>query len=111
MTKSNKILLIGNAKKAFGISPKDLNGVTVCDSVLIGIEQTQKIQFHEIFIVLSSISGQIQQALQTLRQSNPRARLTLLAQMLEEPLAMGLVRNEGAGRPLADDYQICPILP
>lgn len=111
MTKSNKILLIGNAKKAFGISPKDLNGITVCDSVLIGIEQTRKIQFHEIFIVLSSISGQIQQALQTLRQCNPRARLILLAQMLEEPMAMGLVRNDGAGRPLADDYQICPILP
>jgi two-component system cell cycle response regulator len=111
MKKSNKILLIGNSEKAFGVPTRNLNGVTVCESILGGIEQTRKNQFQEIYVVLSSISGQIQQAMQTLRQSNPQARLTLLAQMLEEPLAMGLVRNAGVGRPLADDYQICPILP
>jgi GGDEF domain-containing protein len=111
MMKSDKILLIGNSEKAFGIPTKDLNGITVCQSILGGIELTRKNQFQEIYIVLSSISGQIQQAIQTLRQNNPRARLILLAQMLEEPLAMGLIRKSGTERPLADDYQICPILP
>lgn len=111
MKRSHKILLIGKPEKAFGVGAQYLNGVTVCESILGGIEHTRQERFDEIYVVLSNIAGRIQQALETLRQSNPQTRLILLAEMLEEPLAMGLVRNTGIHRPAADDYQICPVRP
>lgn len=111
MKSSHKILLIGKPETAFSVSIEDLNGVTVCESILGGIEHTRRERFDDIFVVLSSIQGRTRQALETLRKSNPNASLILLAEMLEEPLAIGLVRNSGIDRPPADDYQICPVHP
>lgn len=110
MTQPAKILLIGDAERAFQAPPQSLDMV-VCESVLGGIERTRREQFDIILIVLSNIQGRIRQALDTLRKWNPRARLILLVGMLEEPLAIELLRETGSGRPLADDYLICPIRP
>lgn len=111
MKTSHKLLLIGKPETAFATSVNNLNGITVCESILGGIEHTRRERFDEIFVVLSSIQGRTRQALETLRKSNPDASLILLAEMLEEPLAIGLVRNSGLEHPPADDYQICPVRP
>lgn len=102
------ILLIGRPQEAL-INPDALDAVTVCKSILEGIEQAQSAQFDTIAVVISSIQGQIRQALEALRLSSPQSRIVLLAKMLEEPLARELTDGFAALPAAADDYLICPI--
>ena len=111
MKTSDKKLLIGNPDTVFPCSADTFKDLTICESILGGIEYTKRQQFNKIFVVLSSIQGRVLQALSTLRKNNPQAALVLLVKMLEEPLAISFLQNTEARRPLIDDYLICPVRP
>jgi len=74
--------------------------------------------FAAIAIVMSGISARLSSDLKALRD-NCDAKIILLAQMYEEPIAIHLVNSAYNGpslggtlrRNLADDYLICPVKP
>ncbi len=103
-----KILLIGSPRKAL-MNPDTANGAAVCESILAGIEQAQSTSYETIAVLLSSIQGSPQQAVEALRRSSPRSRIILLAEMLEEPLARELTGRSSRLQLTADDYLICPV--
>ncbi|MHC4658967.1 MAG: diguanylate cyclase [Planctomycetota bacterium] len=109
-TNIRKILLIGDISRAF--SDADAVCKLPCEvyaNMPDGIDAAAKDSFEAIGVVMSGLSSKLNSALQTLRQESCEARIVLLAQMYEEPLAMQLVGSASNGVAVADDYLICPI--
>ena len=111
-----RILLVGNVGKAF----LDAGAVTqrrceVCTTMPDAIDAAGKNNFAGIGIVMFGMSAKLSSALKALRD-NCGARIILLAQMYEEPIAIRLVGSaynscHGYGTSVADDYLICPVQP
>jgi len=102
---SQKILLIGDIGKAF----LDRTSITkqrceVYPSMADGIDAAGKNSFAAIGVVMAGVPAKLGSALKSLRQANPEAKIILLAQMYQEPIASKLVGSNSA-----DDYLICPI--
>ena len=109
-TNSRNILLIGDINKAFldtGVLRK--LPCKVYANIVGGIEAARNNSFAAIAIVMSGLSSKLDSALKTLKQENYDARIVLLAQMYEEPLAIQLVESIYDGTNIADDYLICPV--
>ncbi len=107
---SRKILLIGDIGRAF----LDADAISelpceVCANMLDAIDAAAKNSFAAIAIVMSGMSAKLSSALRKLRQENCDAKIVLLAQMYEEPIAMQLVDSAETSANVADDYLICPI--
>jgi len=105
-----KILLVGDISKAF----LDAGSVCelpceVCANMRDAMGVAAKNDFAAVAVVMSGASSKLSSALRTLRQVNCDAKIVLLAQMYEEPLAIQLVGCVSDGGNLADDYLICPI--
>jgi len=93
-TNSLKILLIGDINKAFldtGVLGK--LPCKVYANIVSGIEAARNNSFAAIAIVMSGLSSKLDSVLKTLRRENCDARIVLLAQMYEEPLAIQLVES------------------
>ena len=108
---TRKILLVGDVSKAF----LDANGAVAgncqfCASIPEAIEAVAAGDFAAITVVMHGISGRLNSALKALR-SGSSARIVLLAQMYEEPIALQLVTSGHNGTALANDYLICPLRP
>ncbi|MGD8499656.1 MAG: GGDEF domain-containing protein, partial [Phycisphaerales bacterium] len=106
-----KILLIGDVSKAF----LDAGVVTerrceVCADMADAIDAAAKNNFAAIAVVMSGISGKLGAGLKALRDACD-AKIILLAQMYEEPIAIQLVGWTYNGASLANDYLICPVRP
>ena len=113
-----RILLAGDINKAF----TDVNHSTamVQGAVTTGmqcevypqlqdaIDTSVKNNFEAIAVVISGASVKLSSALKALRDKCG-ARIILLAQMYEEPMAIRLADSYYNGRPLVDDYLICPV--
>jgi diguanylate cyclase (GGDEF)-like protein len=109
-TNTRKILLIGDIGRAF----LDTDAVRelsceVCANMPDAINAAAKNSFRAIAVVMSGLSSKLSSSLRALRQENCDARIVLLAQMYEEPLAMQLVGSVSNGASIADDYLICPL--
>ncbi|HUT30088.1 MAG TPA: GGDEF domain-containing protein [Sedimentisphaerales bacterium] len=107
---TQRILLVGDIAGAFS----DAEAVRrlpyeVCANLGNALAAATKTVFAAIAVVMSALSSNLTLALRTLRQGGCETKIILLAQMLEEPLAMQLVNSVSDGRNLADDYLICPI--
>ena len=105
-----KILLVGDIGKAFLDS--DAVKTLPCEvhaNVLDAIDAAAKNNFVAIAVVMSGLSSKLSLALKALRENNCDAKIILLAQMYEEPVAMQLVSSASNGESMADDYLICPI--
>lgn len=105
-----KILLIGDVSRAF----LDTDAVRklpceVYADMTDAINAAAKNSFQAIAVVMSGLPPDLNSALRTLRQENRDAKILLLSQMYEEPLAMQLVGSISNGVAVADDYLICPI--
>jgi len=102
--------LIGDISRAFsdGDTLRDLP-CEVCTSMLDAVNAAAKNSFAAIAVVISGLSSELSTALKTLRQINSDARIVLLAQMHEEPIAMQIVGSVSNGANIADDYFICPV--
>jgi len=109
-TNARKILLIGDISKAFldtGVLRK--LPCEVHANIVGGIEAARKNSYAAVAIVMSGLSPKLNSALKTLKQENCDARIVLLAQMYEEPLAIQFVGSIYNGTNIADDYLICPV--
>jgi diguanylate cyclase (GGDEF)-like protein len=107
---NRRILLIGDIKKAF--SDADAVRRLPCEiqaNVLGAIDIAAKESFAVIGVVMSGASARLSSALKALRRANSDAKIILLAQIYQEPLAMQVVGLTSNGVTLADDYLICPI--
>jgi len=109
-TDSRKILLIGDISRAF----LDAGAITkepceVRTSMPDAIDVAAKNSFRAICVVMSGMSAKLSSALKALRDVNSEAKIILLAQMCEEPVAIQLVGSASNGTNVADDYLICPI--
>jgi len=106
---ARKILLVGDLGRAF----LDINAATdtrseVCADMPEAINITARKNFAAIAIVMSGISARLSSDLKALRD-NSDAKIILLAQMYEEPIAIHLVGSAYNESSLADDYFICPV--
>jgi diguanylate cyclase (GGDEF)-like protein len=114
-----RILLVGDIKGAFldadapaALLRKAKQQGLPCEvqaNMLDAIEMAAKNSFAAIAVVMSGMSAKLASALKTLREVNCDAKIILLAQVYEEPVAMQLVGSSSNGKTLADDYLICPI--
>jgi len=109
-TDGRQILLIGDISRAF----LDAGAVRelpceVRTNMPDAIDTAAKNSFRAICVVMSGMSAKLSSALQDLREENCEAKIILLAQMCEEPVAIQLVGSVYNGTNVADDYLICPI--
>ncbi|MBN2593225.1 MAG: diguanylate cyclase [Sedimentisphaerales bacterium] len=114
---AQKILLIGDIGRAFLRRKPSPGGDAdsaaetrseICADMQQALEITARKNFAAIAIVMSGISARLSSDLKALRD-NSDAKIILLAQMYEEPIAIHLVNSIYNGSSLADDYLICPV--
>lgn len=112
---NNKILLVGDIEDAFGV-PGELRKlpVVIRSNVPDAIETAAKEKFSVIAVVISGLSGRLKTVLKALNKGSNGAKIVLLAQMYEEPIARQLtnVSANGSGIDSAEQacgYLICPI--
>jgi diguanylate cyclase (GGDEF)-like protein len=104
------ILLIGDVSRAFlDAGTASESGCKIYRNVADGVEAAAKNDFAAIVVVMSGLSTKLSFALKALREVNAKAKIILLAQMWEEPIAIQLIRASSHGVKAADDYLICPI--
>ncbi|MHC4644566.1 MAG: GGDEF domain-containing protein [Planctomycetota bacterium] len=109
-TDMRKVLLIGDVQKAF----LDSNAVRelpceMYDGPADAVDAAAKNRFAAIAVVMSGLCSGLSSVLQSLRRVSHEAKIILLAQMYEEPVAMRLVGAVCNGSTMADDYLICPL--
>jgi len=105
-----KILVIGDISKGF--VEAEAGGRLPCEvhrNMLEAIDTAGRNNFAAIAVVMSGVSERLASALKALRKTSSDAKIILLAQMYEEPLAMKLVGTGFNGSKAADDYLICPV--
>ena len=105
---SGRVLLIGDIRRAF----LDADRLTAgpCDvraNMLDAIEAAAKGSYKVIGVVLGGMSGPLVPALAALRRSAD-ARIVLLIQMYEEPIARRLLADAPDEPKVVDGYLICP---
>jgi len=103
------ILLIGDMGKVFvDFTSATDNGCEVYSNALDGIDAAEKGGFGLIAVAVSAVPAKLGSALKALRQLRPQAKIILLAQMYEEPIAKEVCSDVFSGPKLTDDYLICP---
>ena len=108
---TRKILLVGDASKAFlDVDAIREKGFEVCASMSDAIDAAAGARFAAVAVVISGLSLRLNSALEALRRRCD-ARIVLLAQMYEEPIAIQLVSSAHNGAALVNDYLICPVEP
>ena len=103
-----RVLLAGDIRHAF-LDAGSAAGHP-CDvktNILDAIEAAAQRQYLAIGVVMGGLPGRLHAALKALRHCTS-ARIVLLAQMYEEPIARSLVRNGAEEKGLADAYWVCP---
>lgn len=105
---SGRVLLAGDIRQAF--LDTDRLSCYHCDvraNILDAIEAAAKGSYKVVGVALGGISGPLAAALTALRKST-EARIILLAQMYEEPIARRLLAGGPGELKVADGYLICP---
>jgi len=105
---SDRVLLVGDFGKAF----LDADGAAryPCDirpCALEAIEAAAQHDYRTIAVVMAGLSGQLNAVLKALRRATA-ARVVLLAEMYEEPIARALVGSGSDAEGMADAYWLCP---
>lgn len=103
-------LLVGDISHVFwnGSEIESLN-VQRCDNVMDAVTATHEKTFDTIYVVISSLNGNLESAVNTLGNINENSRLVLLAQMYEEPIARKMLRSSKHPENVVDDYCIYPV--
>ena len=108
---AQKILLVGDIGKVF----LDAGNITderyeLCANMLDAVNAAANNDFAGIGIVMAGASAKLSSVLKALRAGSD-AKIILLAQMYEEPIAIQLLASICNDTNAADDYLICPIHP
>jgi len=107
---TGKILLVGDISKAFFDADTITgNSCALCSRLSDAINAAAKNNFTAIGVVMAGMSAKLSSALRALREANSNAKIILLAQMYEEPIARQFVSPASNGTKVADDYLICPV--
>lgn len=108
---TDKILLVGDIQRAF-LDVNTVNGARfeVCTNMDDAIDVAAERHFAAIAVVISDVGAKLNAALKELRERCD-AKIILLAQMYEEPIAIRLINSACNGAKLAQDYMICPVEP
>src|SRR3972149_12141396 len=104
---NRRILLVGDVSSVFLDTGSVTNNYEVCGNISDALKAALKNSFAAIGVVMYGMS-KVESALKGLRK-NCDAKIILLAQMYEEPIAIRLIGSSFNGSSLADDYLICPI--
>ena len=108
--KSGKTLIVGNLKKAvIGADSENDSRFIHCEDMLEAISLASRDNYKNIYVVMSDFGTHLDGGLETLRQASAQSRITLLAEVYEEPVAMSISRNPRNPKAAADDYMICPV--
>jgi diguanylate cyclase (GGDEF)-like protein len=114
-TQGHKILLVGAVERAFS-RLTELSGfpVEVRSNVQDAIDTAAKEKFSVIAVVVSGLSARLKTVVKALNESCGGAKIVLLVQMYEEPIAKRLMKSTPNGRDVdfaesANSYLICPI--
>ena len=103
------ILLAGDISKAFlNVDAFENIHCEIHTQLSNAIDTATINNFDIIAIVMSGISNKLSPALKTLREKS-KAKIVLLAQMYEEPIAIRFTNSVYNNMSLADDYLICPV--
>jgi len=102
------VLLVGDLGRAF----VDADGVRqysceVAAGLLDATDIAARGDFAVVGVVMDGTAGHLYAALKALRKGT-HARIVLLAQMHEEPIARRLVEDRREEGKLADEYLVCP---
>ena len=108
---NDRILVIGSTDGIFLDADAVISRLTceVRANISDGIETAAKTNFASIAIVISGVSAKLGSALKSLREVSRDAKIILLAQIYEEPIAIRMIDSTCNGAALADDYLICPV--
>ncbi len=104
---NQRILLAGDISGVFLNTVSVTDSYEVCDNISGAIDTASKSNFAAIGVVIYGTS-KLESALKSLRE-NCNAKIILLAQMYEEPIAIRMVGSTFNGTSLADEYLVCPI--
>ncbi|MFA5554339.1 MAG: diguanylate cyclase [Phycisphaerae bacterium] len=101
-----KILLVGDIENAFLDTPNfQETSCRACDGICQAVELAAEEHYDVISVVIPVQQSGFITALQALRKKNKKARIILLSQMHQEPLAINITSVSK----VADDYLICPL--
>jgi len=106
--RSGKVLLVGDISRAF--FDADAVGRYPCEvrhNALDAIDAAARGGFGLVGVVMNGASGRLPAILRALRKGTS-ARIVLLAQMYDEPIARRFVGGDGSEEKLADEYVVCP---
>jgi diguanylate cyclase (GGDEF)-like protein len=102
-----RVLLIGDIHKAlWDAGQVDRYPCEIRANILEGIDAAARGRFAAVGVVMEGTTHQLGPALRALRDGT-KARILLLAQMHEEPIARRFVET-GTEEKLADAYLVCP---
>ncbi len=105
---SGRVLLIGDADKVLlDARNMDRRIFEIHDNLLDGVDAAARNPFDAVAVVMDGASSQLGSVLKALRKSTP-AKIILLAQMHEEPIARRLATQSPGEQRLADEYRVCP---
>ena len=103
-------LIVGDPGQAFwDASEIDELNVAWCETAMEAITIAGKQTFGTIYVIMSSLNGNLESTVDTLGRIGKNARLVLLAQMYEEPVARQMLKTIKRPSNAADDYHICPM--
>jgi diguanylate cyclase (GGDEF)-like protein len=106
---AGKALLIGDIRKAFLDTSLVTNiNCLICTTFPEAIEMIRDNHITAIGIIISGLQAKLNSSIKALRDKYS-TRIVLLSQMYEEPIAIRLTESFYNGRPLANDYMICPV--
>jgi diguanylate cyclase (GGDEF)-like protein len=103
-----RVLLIGDVDNALlDVRNMDRRVFELRDNILDGIDAAARNRFDAVAVVMDGVLSQLGPVLRALRKST-NARIVLLAQMHEEPIARRFVTQTPGEPKLADEYHVCP---
>lgn len=110
MDNSKKILMIGDSQHLFleGGKGIECSSVFVCLDVMEGIQKAAQERYDVIALDIQGLALKLGAILKGLR-SVSQARIILMSQIYDEPVARRYMTTDSEQDSLADDYIICPV--
>ena len=110
MDQVKKILMIGDPKDLFlgDCSLPGADAVYICMDVIEGIQKAAGENYHMIALDIQGLALKLGAILKGLREVT-QARIVLMSQIYDEPVARRYIATDSRSCYLADDYVICPI--